>query len=119
MGIIRYIDNDCICQPNTEGALVFATDQQRTISQSPLTKEELQERFPSVFADKTGTLAGEHHIRINEHIQPVQHVPRRLPVATREKGQRKLDELEKDGIVEKEMMLADTLSRAPLKVTEY
>ena len=101
MGIIRYIDNDRISQPTTEGALVFATDQQRTISQSPLTKEELQERFPSVFADKTGTLAGEHHIRINEHIQPVQHVPRRLPVATREKVQRKLDELEKDGIVEK------------------
>ena len=34
---------------NTEGALVFATDKQCTISQSPLTKEELQERFPSVF----------------------------------------------------------------------
>ena len=35
MGIIRYIDNDRISQPTTEGALVFATDQQRTISQSP------------------------------------------------------------------------------------
>ena len=77
------------------------TELQSTIPQGPLTKEEFQERFPSVFADNTGTLVGEQHIRINKHIQPIQHVPSRLPVATREKVQRKLDELEKDGIVEK------------------
>ena len=87
-GIIQYIDNDHICQPYTEGVLVFAMDQQCTISQSPLTKEKFQDKFPSVFADKTGRLAGENH-RINERIQPVQHVPRMLPVATREKVQRK------------------------------
>ena len=94
--------SDCDLDLAGAGAATFlATESTGTVLTPSQMSEIAGHGFPSVFADKTGTLAGEHHIRINEHTQPVQHVPRRLPVATRKKVQRKLDELEKDGIVEK------------------
>ena len=79
---------------------MFVTDQRFSLLR-PISKEELRERFPVVFAEKTGILAGQHHNRINEHVRPVQHAPRRMPVATRRKVQLKLDELERDGMVQK------------------
>ena len=108
MGILKYMDNDSIQQPDVRGARVFATEQQSVDrnplskeDRNPLSKEELVKRFPTVFTEKTGVLAGTHRIRIDQNAQPIQHAPRRVPVATRKKVQLKLDELEKDDIIQK------------------
>ena len=97
MGILQYADNNSI---DTQGAQVFVTDQRFSLLW-PMSKQELRERFPAVFAEKTGKFVGQHHIRINEHVGPLQHAPRRMPVATRKKVLLKLDELERDGMVHK------------------
>ena len=50
-----------------------------------LTKNRLREQFPTVFADVVGKLDGEHHIRLDQSVDPVQHAPRRMQVALRAK----------------------------------
>ena len=57
MGILQYTDNDSIGKPDTHGAQVFVTDPRFSLLR-PISKEELRERFPAVFAEKTGKLIG-------------------------------------------------------------
>ena len=57
----------------------------------PLTKEQLVSRFQNVFAD--GKLDGNYHVRLDLSVDPVQHAPRRVPVALRSKLQTTLNEM--------------------------
>ena len=48
-----------------------------------------------------GCFKGEYHIQIDENVKPVQHAPRRIPVAIREELKQKIDKMVKDGILAK------------------
>ena len=43
-------------------------------------KERLIKKYPDVFNEGVGKIAGEHHIRIDPAVDPVQHAPHRVPV---------------------------------------
>ena len=49
--------------------------------------------FPAVFSNGIGKLNGEYHIRLSAEVTPVQHAPRRVPMAIRDKLKRTLDEM--------------------------
>ena len=99
MKIVQYLDNDAISKPTVErNAQVFATDISK--SPEPSTREALLEKYPAVFGDKTGKVAGEYHIRIDESATPVQDPPRRVPVALQEKVKQKLEEQSQQDIIE-------------------
>ena len=94
MKIVAYLDNDQINKPTAQNAEVYAVNNQNS---SLLTKEQLIKKYPSVFSDGVGLLEGEYHIRLDPQATPVQHAPRRVPVAHRESLQKSLDDLvEKD-----------------------
>ena len=46
-----------------------------------------------VFREGVGRLEGEYHIRLDSQIDPVQHAPRRVPVALRDRLQEALEDL--------------------------
>ena len=48
-----------------------------------------------------GCLQGDYHIDIDQSIPPVQHAPRRTPVALKKKLKQKIDEMEKKGVIAK------------------
>ena len=63
--ILQYLNNNAISKPTVErNAQVFATDISN--SPEPLTREALLEKYPAVFGGKTGEMAGEFHITIDE-----------------------------------------------------
>ena len=101
MKIIKYIDNDEINKLQTGNALVYALENTNTTksTRDPITQEALIKKYPEVFSDGVGKLAGEYHIRIDSTMDPVQHAPRRLPVALRAKVQEALENLEKQEII--------------------
>ena len=81
MSIVQYTDNDAINKPTTGNAAVYS------VTDNPnenLSKESLLKHFPEVFAEEVGQLEGEYHIKIDPTVSPVQHPPRRVPVAVRE-----------------------------------
>jgi len=90
MKIISYLDNDEMHKPDT----VFMLETQRYTS-----KEQLITQHPKVFCQGVGKLEGEYHIRLNKHAIPVQHSPRRVPVALRDRLKDKLDSLVTQGII--------------------
>ena len=46
-----------------------------------------------MFAEEVGLLEGEYHICLDPQARPVQHAPRRVPVAYRENLQKILEDL--------------------------
>ena len=62
--------------------------------------EDVIGAFPEVFAKATGAMQGEYTIRLDRNAQPVQHTPRRVPLAIRDKVCQKLKELEENGIIQ-------------------
>ena len=64
----------------------------------PLNQAELVKRYPLVFQG-VGCLNGESLIRLDPQQTPVQHPPRRVPVALRDRLKSTLDELERNGIL--------------------
>ena len=48
-----------------------------------------------------GCLQGDYHIDIDKSVLPVQHAPRRTPVALKKRLKQKIDEMEKKGIIAK------------------
>ena len=86
MKIVAYLDNDQLNKPNTEDGNVYAVGD----AESPVTKEQLVKKYPSVFADGVGLLEGEYHIRLDPQAKPVQHALRRVPVALRDRLQETL-----------------------------
>ena len=90
MSIVAYLDNDQLNKPTVQNAEVYAVHDQNS---SSLAKEQLIKKYPSVFSDGVGLLEGEYHIRLDSQVTPVQHAPRRVPVAYRESLQKSLDDL--------------------------
>ena len=99
MKIVAYLDNDQLNKPNTEDANVYAVGD----GESPVMKEQLVRKYPSVFADGVGLLEGEYHIRLDPQAEPVQHATQRVPVALRDRLQETLDDL-----VQQEVLAAVT-----------
>ena len=65
----------------------------------PLSKEELMSKFHDVF-NGLGHI-GDAKIVVDQSVTPVQHSPRRVPVALRKDVERKILELEEKGIITK------------------
>ena len=93
MKIIAYLDNN---KPITGSSEVCALNS----GKSPLTKEQLIQKYPQVFSEGVGRLESEYHIRrLDSQIDPVQHAPRRVPVALRERLRETLEELVQQDIL--------------------
>ena len=95
MNIVSYHDNDAMNKLDTGEAHVYAVSS----SKQPVTKDELIRQYPQVFGDGVGCLEGEYHIRVDQQQSPVQHPPRKVPVALRDRLKASLDDLEKQDIV--------------------
>ena len=94
MKIITYLDNDDMNRPDTKGAAVFA------LEITPYTsKEQLLKLHPIVFSQGVGMLEGHYHIRLSPDATPIQHSPRRVPAALRERLQGTLEDLVKHQII--------------------
>ena len=68
-------------------------------NKQPVNKETLLKKYPEAFSEGVGELAGEYNIRNDKSVDPVQHTPRRVPVALREKVKEALETLEKQQII--------------------
>ena len=58
-----------------------------------ISKEQLIEQHSSVFGPGVGKLEGEYHIRLSNSATPIQHSPRQVPVALRDRLKETLDTL--------------------------
>ena len=94
MKIIEYLDNDHLNKPSTSGASVFALN-----DPTPVSKQQIIERYPKVFSEGVGLLEGHYHIRLDKQAEPVQHASRRVPVALRDRLKDTLDDLTKQNII--------------------
>ena len=94
MKIVSYLDNDQLQKPATGHAVVYALE-----DTMPVSKEHLCKKYPKVFSKGVGQLEGEYHIRLDPRINPVQHAPRRVPVALRDRLKETLDDLVLQGII--------------------
>ena len=65
-----------------------------------VTSNTLIEQYNDVFKG-LGCLGNEYHIDVDKSVIPVQHVPRRVPVAMKELLKQKLADLTKQGIITK------------------
>ena len=65
-----------------------------------VTSNTLIEQYNDVFKG-LGCLSNEYHIDVDQSVIPVQHVPRRVPVAMKEPLKQKLADLTKQGIITK------------------
>ena len=95
MNIVKYVDNDAINCPQTGHAEVHAASEQST----SLTASDLSKRYPKVFSEKTGLMAGSYRIRLDTNQEPVQHALRRIPVALRDKVKEELAKLTREDII--------------------
>ena len=89
MNIIKYTDNDAINKPKAGTATVYAV--QDDTFKGGMSKENLLRRYPQVFSEDVGELDGEYRIKIDQTINPVQHAPRKVPVALRKPLKSELD----------------------------
>ena len=60
--------------------------------------EAILDKYSDVFHG-LGTLPGYVHLQTNPEVAPVQHTPRKIPVALKKEVKAKLDEMEKRGII--------------------
>lgn len=91
MNIIKYTDNDAINKPKAGTATVYAV--QDDTFKGGMSKENLLRQYPQVFSEDVGELDGEYRIKIDQTINPVQHAPRKVPVALRKPLKSELDHL--------------------------
>ena len=94
MKIVSYLDNDELNKPDTSDTAVYILD-----GPSPVSKEQLIKKHPKVFSEGVGQLEGEYHIRLDPMIDPVQHAPRRVPVALRDCLKETLDGMVQQDII--------------------
>lgn len=66
-----------------------------------LNEEEIFSKFGDVFNDDLGLLKGAYTIKIDHTVPTVQHTPRKLPMAVRDRLKEELLRLEKRGIIAK------------------
>ena len=89
MKLIEYTDNDALHKPATRGAQVYAVE-----------GALITEKYATVFGDGIGELEGEYRIRLDDTVDPIQHAPRRVPVALRNRLKATLDDMVRDDIIE-------------------
>ena len=105
MKIIKHLDNDQLNHPQTSDGCVYAHDHDAptvpvlSAAEPVLSADQLLKKFPRVFGDGVGKLPGEYHMKLDEGVKPVQHPPRRVPVAIRERLLETLEDLESREIV--------------------
>ena len=71
-----------------------------SVSNGELTEEVVLKQYADV-SSGTGTFPGECRIEIDPNAKPMQHVPRRVPVALREAVRNKLEDMEKRKVITK------------------
>ena len=96
MNIIQYMDNDEIHKPEVGNAPVYTMT---SASASGLNRADLIRQFPRDFAEEVGQLEGEYRIKLDATISPVQHAPRRVPVALRDQLKAEPDKMTEQGII--------------------
>ena len=96
MRIVTYLDNDQLNKPSVKNAEVYTVGRETSF---PITKEQLVKKYPCVFTEEVGLLEGEYRIHIDPQAKPVQHAPRRVPVAYRENLQNTLEDLVKQDVL--------------------
>ena len=96
MTIIKYLDNDQLNHPQTSDGGVYAHD---ASIEPVLSADQLVKKFHRVFSDGVGKLPEEYHMTLDEMVKPVQHPPRRVSVAIRERLRETLDDFERRQIV--------------------
>ena len=77
---------------------------------SPLTREQIIKKYPQVFSEGVGRLESEYRIRLDDQMDPVQHTPRRVPVALREQLKETLEELVQQDIIAPVTQLTEWIS---------
>ena len=80
MKVIAYLDNDKLNKPDTSQTTVLCTIDCTGLSSI----EQVVKNFPTVFGSGIGKLNGEYHIKLAAQVTPVQHAPRRVPMAIRD-----------------------------------
>ena len=93
MKLIEYTDNDALHKPATRGAQVYA------VEGVLISKAAITEKYATVFGDGIGELEGEYGIRLDDTVDPIQHAPRRVPVALRDRLKATLDDMVRDDII--------------------
>ena len=68
---------------------------------TPVTREEVIKNHECVFADEVGYVEGKYQIKVDPAVPPVQHCPRRVPVALREKLRSEIERLASLGVIER------------------
>jgi hypothetical protein len=63
-------------------------------------QQDILNNYPDLF-EGLGCLPVEHHIELNETIEPVIHPPRRVPEAIRSRVTKQLHRMEEEGVIEK------------------
>ncbi|XP_032225763.1 uncharacterized protein LOC116608835 [Nematostella vectensis] len=94
LNIIQYMDNGAINKPIIGNSTVYAVH-----SSAIVTIDNIVQQFPNVFADEVGLLDGEYHIKLDGTVSPVQHAPRRVPVALRDQLKAELDKIVEQEII--------------------
>ena len=94
MNIIKYTDNDAINKSTTDGSAVFTVNNDESLS-----KENILQRYPKVFSEEVGQLEGKYCIKVDSTVNPVQHAPRRVPVALRDRLKSELDKMVEQEII--------------------
>ena len=94
MEIIAYLDNDKLYQPDVRYAAVFALEPTNAVSQ-----QQFIQRYPKVFKEGVGKIAGNYNIRLNPRVMPVQHAPRRVPVALQQRLKETLNSMVRANII--------------------
>lgn len=98
MKLIAYLDNDAINKPQTGKGSVFTVNTTSPDS-TLITKEDLCKEFPTVFSENCGLLDEPYHIKLDSSVQPIQHCPRKVPIAIREQLKSELTEMTEKGII--------------------
>ena len=94
MTLIEYTDNDALHKPATGGAQVYA------VEGALISKVAITEKYATLFCDGITELEGEYRIRLDDAVDPIQHAPRRVSVALRDRLKATLDDMVRDGIIE-------------------
>ena len=79
MKLIKYTRNDALHKPPTRGAQVYA------VEGALISKTAIIEKYATVFGDGIGELESEYRIQLDDAADHIQHAPRRVPVALRDR----------------------------------
>ena len=94
MTLIEYTDNDALHKPATGYAQVYA------VEGALISKVAITEKYATLFCDGITELEGAYRIRLDDAVDPIQHAPRRVSVALRDRLKATLDDMVRDGIIE-------------------